>query len=136
MGNDLFGIDIAGILADAIGDGVLEVTIERPIRAPARDPDDLTGGFAPGAPETWQCRGFFEDFSANVPPSVEIETGDRKAVLIGDTIPADLTIRPGDKITVHEAKGPVSLYAIQLIHRDPAAAIFQYLCRDRGPEPA
>jgi hypothetical protein len=136
MGNELFGVDIAGIIADSLGDGLLRVTIERPSRAATRQAGDLTGGFAAGPPQNWECAGFFEDFTGTPPPTVELKLGDRKAVLIGDTIPADLTVEPGDKITVHEDAGPISLFAVKLIGRDPAAAVYTYLCRDRGSEAA
>lgn len=131
MGQDLFGIDIAGLVAEHIGDGVLPVLISRTPKTAERDPDDLTGGRLSGAPQTWECRGFFEDFTREPPPGIEVQLNDRKAVLIGDTIPAGVVIERNDALTIEGQ----TLYVVQLMSRDPAAAVFTYLCRDRrGPD--
>jgi hypothetical protein len=135
MGNEIFGIDVAGIVADAIGDGVFDVTIERYVRGD-REAGNLTGG-RPAEPEEVQCKGFWDDFTGLAPPGIVVETNDRKAVLIGDTIPAGGHPRLNDKITVHEDGGDISLFCVGPISRDPAAAVFVYQCRDRiGPDQA
>lgn len=135
MGNELFGVDIAGIIADVIGDAVFDVTITRYIRG-ERDPENLTGG-RPVEPETVECKGFWEDFTGLPPPGVNIEAGDRKAVLIGDTIPAGGLPRKNDKITVHEDMGDISLFCHGPLSRDPAAAVYVYQCKDHlGPDGA
>ena len=128
MGNRLFGVDIAGIIATNVGPGVLEVTIEREASTGTRDPDNLTGGLVKAAPQSWTCRGFWEDFTGQPPPGVEIELNDRKAVLIGDTIPAGaLPLKLNDKITCEGH----SLFMVKVLERDPAAAVYSLLCRDR-----
>lgn len=134
MGNELFGVDIAGIVADALGDDVFDVTITREVHGD-RDPDNLTAGRERAAPLNFDCKGFWEDFS-NTPPGIALEVGDRKAVLIGDTIPPEaLPILRNDKITVHEDMGDVSLYVERPVRRDPAAAVYEFQCRDRsGPD--
>lgn len=130
MGNVLFGVDIAGIVADAMGGQLLPVTITRYTRGD-RDPGNLTGG-QPATPETVTgISGFFEDFTRDPPPGVVVELGDRKALLIGDTIPAGGHPLRNDAITIEGE----TLYMVQLLSRDPAAATFVYLCRDRrGPD--
>lgn len=131
MGNELFGVDIAGLLADAIGDGVLPVTITRDVRA-ARVPGDLTGG-RPSQPVSYECMGFWDDIDPRgVPPGITIEITDRKLVLIGDTVPPDGLPLRNDACTVHEEAAPITLYCVQALSRDPAAAVYAYLCRDRG----
>lgn len=134
MGNELFGVDIAGIIADEIGPGVLEFTITREPSLGTRQAGNLTGGLQKGPPQTWGCAGFWEDFTGTPPPGVEIELNDRKAVLIGDTIPADaLPLLKDDAIS---GEGQ-TLYLVKVINRDPAAAVFTLLCRDRkAPNPA
>lgn len=128
MGQELFGIDIAGIIADQIGPGVLDVLITREPQTGARAPGNLTGGLVKTAPQSWPCKGFWEDFTGQPPPGVEIELNDRKAVLIGDTIPAGaLPLKLDDKITC-EGK---SLFMVKVLSRDPAAAVYTLLCRDR-----
>lgn len=128
MGQELFGVDIAGIIADAIGPGVLDVTITRAAGTGTRNPADLTGGLIKAEPASWGCKGFWEDFTGQPPPGVEIELNDRKAVLIGDTIPAAaLPLKLDDAITC-EGK---TLFMVKVLSRDPAAAVFTLLCRDR-----
>lgn len=135
MGNEIFGVDLAGTLADALGDGLPDVTITREALGD-RDPDDLTGGPVAGDPLTFSAKGFWEDFTGLPPPGVTIELDDRKLVIIGDT--ADngcLPLRRNDAVTVHEDVGDLTLYVVGPIRRDPAAAVFEYQCRDRrGPD--
>lgn len=130
MGNELFGVDIAGIVADNMGGQLLAVTVTRYTEG-ARTPGSLTGGRAKTPTEVTGISGFWEDFTSDPPPGVEVELGDRKAVLIGDTIPAGGHPLRNDAITIEG----VTLYMVKLIERDPAAAVFVYQCRDRrGPD--
>lgn len=126
MGSELFGVDIAGIVADVMGGQLLDVTVTRYAEGD-RDPDNLTGG-KPRTPATVTgISGFWEDFTRDPPPGVTVELGDRKAVLIGDTIPAGGHPRRNDGITIEG----VTLYMVQLVSRDPASAVYVYQCRDR-----
>jgi hypothetical protein len=130
MGAELFGVDIAGIIADATAGQLFPVTLERYARG-ARDPSNLTGG-QPKTPTVVKgIEGFWEDFTGTPPPGIELEANDRKAVLIGDTIPAGGAPLRNDAITIEGQ----TLYAVQLLSRDPASAVYTYLCRDRrGPD--
>ncbi len=130
MGNELFGVDIAGIIADNIGDGVLDVTVTRMIDG-TRDPDNPTAG-VPKVPQQFDCKGFWEDYTTQPPPGIELKLGDRKLILIGDTIPVGGIPERGDAATVHETAGDSTLYVVQLQSRDPAAAVYTFQCRDRG----
>jgi hypothetical protein len=134
MGNALFGVDIAGIIADAIGPAVFPVTITRNARG-VRTPGNLTGGRASTATVV-SCRGFWEDFTGTPPPGVELKLNDRKLLLIGDSIPAGGAPEVNDAVVVEEPMGSVGpLYVVKLLSRDPAAAVYTYLCRDRrGPD--
>ena len=135
MGNPIFGVDIAGIVNDVIGEGVFDATITRYTRG-ARAAGNLTGGRAATA-ATVDCKGFWEDFTGTPPPGVELELNDRKAILIGDSVPAGGLPRVNDQITIHEPIGDSSLFMVKLLSRDPAAAVYTYLCRDRvGPDGA
>lgn len=134
MGNPLFGVDIAGLVAKHVGPGVLEVLITRAASTGARQAGNLTGGKVKAAPQTWPCRGFWEDFTGLPPPGAMIEANDRKAVLIGDTIPPEaLPLRLNDAITCEG----LTLYLVKQLSRDPAAAHYVLQCRDRrGPDGA
>lgn len=132
MGAELFGVDIAGLVADAMGGQLFPVTITRYTEG-ERAPGNLTGG-RPKTPATVTgIDGFWEDFTRDPPPGIEVELGDRKAVLIGDTIPEGGHPLRNDAI---EIEG-VTLFMVQLVSRDPASAVFVYQCRDRrGPDKA
>lgn len=132
MGNELFGVDIAGLIAEHTDGQLFDVTVERYARG-SRNSSDLTGG-RPSTPTVITgIQGFWEDFTGTPPPGVQLELGDRKAVLIGDTIPVGGIPLKNDAITIEGQ----TLYVAQLISRDPAAALYVYLCRDRrGPDGA
>ncbi len=125
MGNELFGVDIAGLIADNIGPGVLECTITKKSYAP-RDAANPTKGKT-ATPATHSCRGFWEDYAPADIDGTNILLNDRKAVLIGDTIPDGAIPQKQDEITI-EGKTLV-VHRLQL--RDPAAAVYIYQCRDR-----
>lgn len=134
MGNELFGIDIAGIVADQIGPGVLDVLLTEPVRG-ARDFSNLTGGRAPLPAATFKARGFWEDFTGTPPPGVTILPDDRKAVILGDTIEAGAVPERGWHVTIEGVK----LVIVKKLNRDPAAAVYTFQCRDRlgpGAQPA
>jgi len=128
MGNELFGIDIAGIIDDNVSDGVLDVTVVR-YTAGSRTAGNLTGGTNRAPVTVTGIKGFWEDF-ANAfsnPPGVNLEVNDRKAVLIGDSIPEGGLPRRNDAITIDG----MTLYVVQPLSVDPAQAVYVFLCRDR-----
>ncbi len=130
MGTPLFGIDISGLVAQHIGPGVLPALITKPARG-ARQPGNLTGGKAALPSEQFECRGFWDDFKGLAPPGVTVLMGDRKAVLIGDTIPEGATPGHGWQITI----AGQTLYVEAQIGEDPASAVLTFQCRDRlGPD--
>ncbi len=130
MGNELFGVDIAGLIADNIGPGLLPVTITRYAKG-ERTAGDLTGGRAKVPVTVTGIRGIWEDLPSTPPAGITFELNDRIALLIGDTIPAGGLPLRNDAI---EIEG-LTLFMVQLLKRDPAAATYRYLCRDRtGPD--
>lgn len=129
MGNILFGVDIAALIADNIGPGVLDVAISKKASG-ARDPANPANGI-PQTPSPFACKGFWEDFAPADIDGSNILLNDRKAVLIGDTIPADGIPQKQDEITIEGR----TLAVHRLILRDPAAAVYIFHCRDRkGPD--
>lgn len=126
MGNKLLGVDIAGLIKKHVAPGLLDVTITRYTRG-ARAPGNLTGGQAKTDATVTGVKGIWEDLPRTPPPGIEFELNDRIALLIGDTIPAGGLPLRNDAI---EIEG-MTLYMVQLIARDPAAAHYRYLCRDR-----
>jgi hypothetical protein len=130
MGNKLFGVDVAGIVARNVGPGVLPVALSEP-RYGARIAGNLTGGRPQIAPLSHGARGFWEDFTGDPPPGVEVLANDRKAVILGDSLPAGVVPERGWDVTIEG----VTLGIVKLLNRDPAAAVYVYQCRDRqGPD--
>lgn len=128
MGNPIMGVDIAGIVAEVFGGQLADVTITRRTRG-ARNPAALTAG-RPVVPEVVEgITGFWDDYTGLPPAGIELKLGDRRAVLIGDTIPVGGHPEVDDAITIEGE----TLYMVKLESRDPAAAVYVYQCRDRGP---
>jgi hypothetical protein len=129
MGNVIFGVDIARIVAAAIGPGVLEATITN-YQPGARNPANISAGI-PKVAVVHECRGFWEDYEPTDIDGRLILVNDRKAVLIGDTIPEGAIPGPGSAIMIEGQ----TLFVHRLESRDPAAAAFVFQCRDRaGPD--
>lgn len=131
-GNELFGVDIAGIIDSAMSDGLLDVTISRNVEG-GRTPGSLTGGKTKTPESVDTVKGFWEDFANEFerPPGVELEADDRKAVLIGDTIPEGWVPRRNWAITIDG----LTLFVVRPLQVDPARAVYVFLCRDRtGPD--
>lgn len=126
MGNNLFGVNISGLIKKHVAPGLLPVTITRQIEG-ERDPDNLTGGRPKTPSVVTGIRGIWDKLPRTPPAGVVFEQNDRIAMLIGDTIPAGGKPLKNDTITIEG----LSLYMVQLIERDPDAATYAYLCRDR-----
>lgn len=130
MGNKLFGVNISGIIKTTIAPGLLPVVVVRNVEGD-RDPDNLTGG-RPKTPTTVKgIRGIWEDLPKFPPAGVTFELNDRIAMLIGDTIPAGGLPLRNDAITIEG----LTLYSVQQLSRDPAAAAYRFLCRERKTNP-
>lgn len=129
MGNKLFGVDIAGIIHKNISPGVLPVLILKKTQG-ARDSNNPTAG-RPLTPAQFKARGFWENFKPSDIDGTNILLNDRKALLIGDSIPAGGLPQKQDEITI----AGHTLVVHALIEGDPADATFVFHCRDRkGPD--
>lgn len=127
MGNKLFGVNISGLIKTHVAPGLLPVIVTRQTIG-ERDPDDLTGGQAKTPATVNGIRGIWEDLPKMPPAGVTFELNDRIAMLIGDTVPAGGLPKRNDTITIEG----LTLYAVQQIGRDPAAATYRFLCRERA----
>jgi len=128
MGNNLFGVDIAGILADVFTSQapLLDATLHRREAGTTRDPNNVTAGIAGETVTDFPCTGFIDDYQDKEIDGTLIQVGDRRILLLGNTI-AGGTVRPErkDQITI---EGQV--HTILRITRDPDAAT--YVCQTRG----
>ncbi|MCH9664661.1 MAG: hypothetical protein K0U41_02295 [Gammaproteobacteria bacterium] len=120
---ELFGIDIAGIVAQEIGPRVLPATLIVITRGP-RDPADPTEP-GPEIRTPHPCRGFIEDYDDDKIDGTLVQRGDRLVTLIGGTLPSGIIPTGSDKVTIED-----STYNVERIKRDPAAATYQ--CQVRG----
>lgn len=132
MGTPLFGIDIAAIVAEHIGPGVHDAVLSIYDPAAPRAPGAPMTGGRPRVPSDYACKGFWEDYS---PGQVggEVLASDRKAVLIGDTIPAGAAgkLKRGDQISING----LQMMVWRMEGRDPAGAVIKVQCRDQaGPD--
>jgi hypothetical protein len=123
---DIFGIDIAGIVADATDGQLLTATVV--VRTDtARNPASLTSG--QGKQDTpYQCQGLWTDFTTREQDTDMVEVGDRKALLIGNTLPPGIDTDDIHSITMDGA----TLYVVRLLASDPARATYTFQCRGRN----
>lgn len=131
MGNPLFGIDIAQLVADNIGPGVLPLTLVK--REPgSRTPGSLSAGTNPTT-TSHTGRGFISDYSevqigqqaGGGEGRTLVQRGDRRVIILGNTLSPAAVPEPGDRVTIEGDE-----YSIVNVMRDPAAAT--YTCQVRG----
>jgi len=120
---DLFGIDIAGIVAGAMADGLLPVTLTKVIPG-QRDPADLSSG-TKNSTRKYPCRGFIQDYQTRQIDGDIIKMGDRQVLILGATLPSGVVPEPDDLATCEGRT-----YTLKYVRRDPAAAT--YTCQGRG----
>jgi hypothetical protein len=120
MGNPLFGVDIAGLIKDNIGPGVLDATLTK-VTPGTRTPGSLTGGTNPTS-ATFACKGFIDKQANRDLRGTLIDDGNVRIVLIGDTI------NGGAAASAPETNDRVAIegrtYVIGVVDRDPAAATY------------
>lgn len=117
---NLFGADIAGAIAQAMGSDMLPVTLTR-TAAGTRDPDALTGGPTVGETSaTYTCRGFMEDFTSREIDGTNVRVGDRKVIILGGTLTTAIDPQPGDVLAIEGGNWKIS----GAVKRDPAGATF------------
>ena len=118
---ELFGIDIAGLVNDAIAGagGVLPATLHK--RTPAsRTAGSLTGGLNVTYVDH-ACRGFMErkTSQAMMEGALVIRSGERVSIL-GASLPAGVVPEAQDDVTIEGAR-----YKVRGVRdRDPAAALY------------
>jgi hypothetical protein len=126
MGNNLFGANISGKLAAALGSKVLGLVLVVPGAPLGTDPNNPLGGTRRAPPRRIACRGFPDDQRLRLFDKKTIVAGDTAIAILGDTI-AGGKVRPepdhrivfkGRELTVISTKS------------DPDDAL--YVCQCRG----
>lgn len=121
--SDLFGLDIAGIVNDSLGDGLLPAKLVKLV-AGERDPAATTSGPSQSR-KTYPCRGVAIDFALSQFDGDIVQRGDRKVLLLGASLPRGVAPEASDLVQLEGVESQV--IAVQ---RDPASA--SYTCHVRG----
>lgn len=123
MGTKLFGVDIAGIIKQSMAKGLPSLTLIKEV-AGARG-TNMTDGQAL-AQRRYSCRGFIDDYQLSQIDGTNVQKGDKKILIIGDTLPKNVVPESNDRIVAEHTE-----YVIKGVPaRDPAAAT--YICQSRG----
>lgn len=123
MGNNLFGQDIAGQLASNLGPLLPVVKLLKTVQG-TRDPSDPSAGTTPTS-RTFNGRGIQDSYRTSQIDETIIKQGDRKVLILGDSLPNGIVPEPGDKV---ESEG--TEFTVVAVERDPDAAT--YTCQVRG----
>jgi hypothetical protein len=113
---NLFGVDIAGIIHGAMSPGLLAATLHHTV--PGVRSGDLTAGTNP-TETSHSARGFIDDYKEHQFTGDLILIGDRKVLLIGNSITPAIVPEPGDFVTIESVR-----YKVVRVDRDPAAATY------------
>lgn len=120
---DLFGVPIADIIHASISPGVLPATLTKRTSG-SRTPGDLIGGTHPTT-TAYACRGVVLDYREDEFGD-SIQKGDRKVLLVANSIAGFAVPEPNDSITI---EGATYRIAADGVKRDPAAASYECQCR-------
>ena len=120
---NLFGVDIAKEINDAMGSGLLAATLVS-VTPGTPTPGSLTSGSNPTTVSS-SCRAVMEDYLDREVDGTLVVVGDRKVLILGASLPSGVIPEPGDRVTIES-----STFDVIRVMRDPAAA--SYTCQARG----
>lgn len=132
MGNGLFdnyGVDIAGLVNEHLSPGLLPAVLRKwgTPTGGARPSGQLTKPPARGSDTVHTARGLISDFDPNeFQTSQLLEAGDRKVMLIAESISPPAEPKGGDTV---EIEG-VNYRVARVLKRDPAGATYVLQVRD------
>lgn len=122
MGNNLFGVNISGLIHKHVSPGVLKAVLRK-----FTDEDATGTGASILSPKTktpvnHDCNGFVETFDQDVDNvnGTPIQEDDRQVIIIGDSLPAGIIPKKNDEIDIEGSTFKV----LALIERDPDAATY------------
>lgn len=120
---DLFGIDVAAILADAMGDGLPDAVLIKKTPG-AVNLSNITGGSSP-SPAPYPCKGLLSAVTQGVFDASLVRTKDLQVTILGGTLPSGIVPASNDRLTIEGKTYDV----VTLGARDPAAATYTLLVR-------
>lgn len=115
---DIFGLDLAGILLDNLGDSVFDQVLTKSVKT--NDPADSTKRIT--VETTYPHKGFIDAYDDKWVNGTTVKVTDRKIVILGASLPAGVEPEPGDKIL---AEGTSWTIVKEGVKRDPAGATYE-----------
>ncbi len=114
----LFGIDIAAIVEKEIAPGLLDATLTK-VTKTTRTSGNLTGGKA-ASTTPFSCKGVITEFKNQYRAGTLVKAGDKKILIIRNTLPANVVPALGDVIKIEDVEYTVAAP----VSRDPADATY------------
>lgn len=121
MGKNLFGANISGQIAKALGPLLL------PGKLFSKSPGTRTTSTGGRNPKTKVAtfRGILDTYADSQVDGTVIKKGDRKVLMLGDTLPSGRVPEPNDEVEIESRR-----FRIVNVERDPDAAA--YTCQVRA----
>jgi len=123
MGNNLFGAGIAAALASELGPLLPKYKLQKRSVA-SRVSGSLTSGKKVSF-RSFTCRGMLDSYDESRIDETNIKTGDRRVLILGDSLPKGVAPQPDDRILAEGAT-----FTIINVMRDPDAATYTCQVRD------
>jgi len=120
---DLFGVDIQGILKDAIGDGFPLITLRKVSTGDRSTANPSQGRTITKTP--YQARGILASYADRQIDGTIVKTGDRNVLIVAGTLPDNIEPKPQDEIVAETAT-----WKVINVSRDPAAATYSCQVRE------
>ena len=119
----LFGLDIAGLVHQAMSPGLPTLTLVKVARGTRMSTTPTAGTNPTNA--TYPGRGFMDSYRSYEIDNTIITADSRKIVIIGGSLPTGIVPELGDQIVLEGVT-----WTIESVRRDPAAATYE--CRVNG----
>ena len=116
---ELFGLDIAQLVADNLGDSLPEGVLKKKV-AGGRDPDDSTKQL-PSTYTNHTCAAFRDDYDEGTLGATAIRREKSVISIIGDTIEGGVVPHKGDIINLEGEDWTID----GVPGRDPAGAVYE-----------
>ncbi len=114
----LFGVDIAGIVEKEIAPGLLDAVLTKTTVG-----DRTAGSLTSGKAQTtspFTCKGVITEFKNQYRNGTQVKEGDKKILIIRNTLPPNVTPDMGDTIKIED----VTYTVAAPVTRDPADATY------------
>jgi len=120
----ILGVDISGTINRALGSKLLPCVLRKHVPG-GRTPGALTSGTNP-LEQNFACRGVVSDYTDREASGGNIKVGDRRILVLGDSIAGGQIPAPNDELTI---EGTTYRIVENGVKRDPAAATYE--CQSR-----